>query len=121
MTTAISPNLFEARGDGPVEASLGWIEQVLFGEIALGLCVLAVALVGALMLTGRWPLRTGLRVLLGCFVLLGAPVIATGLLSTGLLSTGSERGYASPSQEPAYSLPPREDLTPAEFDPRSGA
>ena len=44
------------------------------------LCVLAVAFVGMLMLTGRLALREGLRVALGCFILLGAPAIASAFV-----------------------------------------
>lgn len=42
----------------------------LLGPIATALCVLGVAFLGAMMLTGRWHLRRGFRVVLGCFVLL---------------------------------------------------
>lgn len=60
--------------------SARWVEGVMIGEIAFGLCVIALALIGALMLTGRLPLRKGALIVIGCFVLSGAPVIATGML-----------------------------------------
>ncbi len=63
--------------------SARWIEGILMGEIALGLCVIAVAFVGALMLTGRLALRGGMRVMVGCFVLLGAQEISSGILNLG--------------------------------------
>lgn len=80
MTSVVQQSLFEAGGGTPMVGSAHWIERVMLGEIALGVCVIAVALVGALMLTGRLPLREGGRVILGCFVLLGAPVIAAGFV-----------------------------------------
>ena len=41
--------------------------------------MLAVAFVGLMLMTGRLAVRDGLRVAVGCFVLLGAPLIASGL------------------------------------------
>jgi hypothetical protein len=99
-------------------ASARWIEGVMLGEMALGVCVIAVVFIGALMLTGRLPLRDGARIVVGCFVLLGAPVIAEGFVGGG-----------SPVVE-ASALPPpnvvqigitRPDLPPANFDPYAGA
>lgn len=80
MALAVQQSLLEPRGAGAIEESARWIGGVLLGEIALGLCVIAVALIGVLMLTGRLPLSEGARIAVGCFVLLGAPVIAAGML-----------------------------------------
>ena len=80
MALGVQQSLLEASGGTPMMESAHWIEGVMLGDIALGLCVIAVAFIGALMLAGRLPLRAGMRVVLGCFVLLGAPVIAAGLL-----------------------------------------
>lgn len=118
MTIEISPqaNLMEPGASASVASSLDWINGVLLGSLAVGLCVLAVAFIGALMLTGRLPLREGLRVVIGCFVLLGAPVIAAGFLWAG-----------EDTSEPLPPLPvesevaPRGDLPPANYDPYSGA
>ena len=105
-------SLFDAPVSSPVEAAVDWISAVLLGELALGLCVLAVALVGLLMMSGRLPIKTGLRVAIGCFVVLGAPSIAAGFL-------GAVGDSPSPSMlaepEPAR-LPP-----PANYDPYAGA
>ena len=73
-------DLFQPSPAKPVESSLGWIENVLFGQVALTLCVIAVAFIGALMLTGRLPVKRGMMVVIGCFVLLGAPLIAAGVM-----------------------------------------
>ena len=73
-------DLFQPSPAKPVESSLGWIETVLFGQIAVTLCVLAVAFIGLLMLTGRMPVKRGMMVVIGCFVLLGAPIIAAGVM-----------------------------------------
>lgn len=56
---------------------------MLLGEVAVALCVIAVVLMGLMMLGGRLPVRDGLRAVLGCAVLLGAPVIAAGFVANG--------------------------------------
>jgi type IV secretion system protein VirB2 len=77
-----------------------------------------VALIGALMLTGRLPLRDGTRVVVGCFVLLGAPVIAGGFVEGG---SGLAEAPAPMSLDAAPIESPRPDLPPANFDPYAGA
>ena len=75
----VAGSLFDPPA-GPVLAEAGgWITGTLFGDLAASLCVIAVAFVGILLMMGRLAVRDGLRVVLGCFVLLGAPIIATGL------------------------------------------
>ncbi|MDJ0643371.1 MAG: TrbC/VirB2 family protein [Erythrobacter sp.] len=109
-------SLIEPDGAVTVASSLDWINGVLLGSLAVGVCVLAVALVGAMMLTGRLPLREGLRVVIGCFVLLGAPVIAAGFMWAG------EDASEPPPPPPVTSEEsPRGDLPPASYDPYSGA
>ena len=83
MALAVQQSLLDAGGGTPMAESARWIEGVMLGEIALGLCVIAVAVIGALMLTGRLPLRQGARIMAGSFVLLGAPVIASGFVGGG--------------------------------------
>ena len=76
-----SASLFETNGARPVGAAIGWITGTALGSLAIGLCVLAVAIVGLLLMTGRLAIRDALRVVLGCFILLGAPVIAGAFIS----------------------------------------
>lgn len=111
-------SLFEAGGGTPMVESARWIEGLVLGEIALVVCIIAVALIGALMLTGRLPLREGARVVVGCFVLMGAPVIAVGFVGGG---NGVVKSSALP---PLVTVPierSRSDLPPAGFDPYAGA
>jgi type IV secretion system protein VirB2 len=49
------------------------------GEVASGVAVVAVAVVGFLMLTGRLNWRYGATVILGCFILFGATTIVGGI------------------------------------------
>lgn len=62
-----------------IAAAVGWIEQALLGSVATGVATLAVATVGAAMLTGRLNWRRGVSAIGGCFIVFGAPVIAHGL------------------------------------------
>jgi hypothetical protein len=75
-----------------------------------------VAFVGFLMLSGRVPVRMGFNVVLGCIVLLGAPVIAAGLMER---ASGGDKVVV---EAPDYSGPdPRRDLERKEPDPYGGA
>lgn len=117
MALTTQRSLFEPERSNTLETSLAWIDGLLFGEIAIGMCTLAMAAVGGLMLTGRLPLRDGLRVVIGCFVLLGAPVIAAGIVG----GSGNRELETTPTGPPAADNPPRGNLPPANYDPYSGA
>jgi type IV secretion system protein VirB2 len=118
VAVAVQQSLFDDSGGAPMVQSAGWIEGVMLGEFALGVCVVAVAFIGALMLTGRLPLRESARVVVGCFVLLGAPVIARGFVG------GGSGVIEASSLPPPVAVPfesPRPDLPPANLDPYAGA
>lgn len=116
MAISIQSTLLEPDGSATTDA-VRWIEGLLMGEVALALCVIAVALIGVMMLGGRLPVRDGLRVVLGCAVLLGAPVIASGFVA------GTSEFRAAPVQPPlpAQAASPRDPLPPADHDPYAGA
>ncbi|WBO23782.1 TrbC/VirB2 family protein [Sphingomonas abietis] len=69
-------------GSGPIVAALGWLQGTLLGNVATAVAVIAVAMVGFMMLTGRMNWRFGATVIVGCFVLFGAGAIVTGIQST---------------------------------------
>ena len=115
MSTTIQSNLFEPAADPPIAASVGWIEGVVLGQVAVSLCVLAVAFVGYGMLTGRLALRRGALVLLGCFILFGAPLIAAALMEMSV-----EQRAAPPPPEVDH-RDPRDGLEQRHSDPYSGA
>ena len=112
MNSAVVPSGSESS----LAQAIDWINNLLLGSLATGLCVLAVSLVGLLMLTGQMPIRHGMRVILGCFVLLGAPVIAAGL-------AGAWQSASPAAPEPMVFVPAdsREALPPADYDPYAGA
>ena len=109
---------FPARSQTPLESSAWWLTDTLLGDLAIALCVIAVAIIGLLMMSGRLPIRQGAKVVLGCFVLLGAPVIASGFLQLGDEARVYDGAAASPQTQ---SLPPREELPPSTYDPYAGA
>ena len=117
MALAVQQSLFEAGGGAPMAESARWIEGVMLGEIALGVCVIAVAFIGTLMLTGRLPLREGARVVVGCLVLLGAPVIAAGFVQRGGNMTGPPVPPPIADQSDIW----RPDLPRTNFDPYASA
>ncbi len=69
-----------AAHENAFSASSAWIQALLTGSIATAVAVVAIASVGLLMLSGRVDLRRGGRVILGCFVVFGAAILAKGLL-----------------------------------------
>lgn len=92
---------------------------MLFGGVALGLCVIAVAIIGLIMLSGRLPVRRGMQVAVGCFVLLGAPAIAASF--TGFWQETRSQQKALPAFTRDEPVETRTDLPPAQYDPYAGA
>ena len=53
----------------------------MLGNVATAAAVIAVAVVGFMMLTGRIEWRRGLTVVIGCFIIFGAVAIVSGIRS----------------------------------------
>ena len=81
-TAAYAQSAGDPAGSGPIVAALGWLEGTLLGNVATAVAVIAVAMVGFMMLTGRLNWRFGATVIVGCFVLFGAGAIVSGIQST---------------------------------------
>ncbi|MFL0357588.1 TrbC/VirB2 family protein [Erythrobacter sp. GH1-10] len=109
-------DLFEPASGSGIGSSVDWLGGALFGEVAVVLCVLAVAFVGFLLLTGRLAVREGARVMMGCILPLGAPLIAMALIEN------SGRGDV---YEPRITqIPPpasRQDIEAVEYNPYAQA
>ncbi len=75
--------LAQARGDPagsqPISNAVNWVQGTLLGNVATAAAVIAVAMVGFMMLSGRLRWKTGATVILGCFVLFGATTIVAGI------------------------------------------
>ncbi len=115
MSYGLSP--FDARGGDPLGGASAWVSQVMLGQLAVGLCVVAVALIGLGMLGGRVNVRTGLRVVLGCFVLLGAPGIAASLLGFAEEVQVPVEVHVAAEESPLI----REALPPSDYNPYARA
>ena len=72
----------DPAGSGPIVAALAWLQGTLLGNVATAVAVIAVAMVGFMMLTGRMNWRFGATVIVGCFILFGASAIVSGIQST---------------------------------------
>ena len=108
--------------DKPAQPVLGgageWTQGVLGGSLATSLCVIAIAIFGLLLLAGRLRVRRGVEVVLGCFLLLGAGLLAAQLQNLAGSAAGSERvSEQIILPEPTPIKPP----PPANYDPYAGA
>lgn len=118
MAAPPQQSLFESQSGSSFGATIDWISSVLLGELAITLSVLAVAMLGFSLLSGRLHLRLGGRVVLGLFLLLGAPAIVTAF-SVGLIGASDTGSTVVFERAPPPS--PRQDLPPANYDPYAGA
>jgi len=76
----------DPQGSGPIVSALMWLQGTLLGNVATAVAVIAVAMVGFMMLTGRLNWRMGATVIVGCFVLFGASAIVSGIQSTTMVA-----------------------------------
>ena len=81
-----SAQVGDPQGSGPIVAALGWLQGTLLGNVATAVAVIAVAMVGFMMLTGRMNWRFGATVIIGCFVLFGSAAIVSGIQSTAAMA-----------------------------------
>jgi type IV secretory pathway VirB2 component (pilin) len=72
------------QGSGPIVSAMEWMQGTLLGNVATTAAVIAVAVVGLMMLTGRMNWRFGATVIVGCFVLFGATAIVSGIRVTAM-------------------------------------
>ncbi|MCA6286622.1 TrbC/VirB2 family protein [Phenylobacterium sp.] len=80
-----SPALAQAQADpagsSPLIAALSWVQNTLLGTVATSAAVIAIAIVGFLMLSGRMDWRRGVIVIVGAFIIFGAVSIVAGIRS----------------------------------------
>jgi type IV secretion system protein VirB2 len=75
----------DPAGSGVLVSAVNWLQGTLLGTVATVVAVIAVAVVGFMMLTGRINWRYGTTVIVGCFVLFGAAGIVAGIQSTATI------------------------------------
>lgn len=116
MTMGTQTSLLDAPPEPVLAAGSNWIMGLIGGSLAVSLCVIAMATLGMLMLTGRLTLRRGLQTILGCFVLLGSAGFAGELAGlTQDREASAQASLAVPPQSADIPLPP------VTQDPYSGA
>ena len=81
LAVTVQGSLADASPTQVLSPALNWIQATLFGSIATAIAVIAIASIGFVMLSGRVSVRRGITILLGCFVLFGAPILAKELRS----------------------------------------
>ena len=69
----------DPQGSGVLVGAVTWMQNTLLGTVATTVAVMAVAMVGFMMLTGRMNWRYGATVIIGCFILFGAASIVGGI------------------------------------------
>ena len=79
---ALAAGAVNPQGSGPIVSALMWLQGTLLGNVATAVAVIAVAMVGFMMLTGRMNWRFGATVIIGCFILFGAGAIVSGIQAT---------------------------------------
>ena len=71
----------DPAGSSPLLAALNWVQGTLLGNLATTAAVIAVAIIGSLMLVGRFDWRRGIVTLVGIFIIFGAVTIVAGIRS----------------------------------------
>lgn len=85
-TPAAAAGQVNPAGSGPIVGALMWLQGTLLGNVATAVAVIAVAMVGFMMLTGRMNWRFGATVIIGCFILFGSAAIVSGIQSTAAVA-----------------------------------
>lgn len=116
------PQNLDPSGPGAIDGAISWIQATMVGSLATAVAIIAIAGFGLMLLTGRLSRRRGIQLILGCFIVFGAPTIAAGILNA-LGATGA-RASLPPAASAAATLPPV-PVPPASrsvpYDPYAGA
>jgi type IV secretion system protein VirB2 len=104
--------------DAAIPAAVEWAVGTLLGSVATGVAVLAVAFLGFGMLFGHLDWRTGARVVLGIFILFGAPTIARELMT---LAHDEQAARNTPSVASEIPQQPEVPKNAPVADPYAGA
>lgn len=104
--------------DAAIPTAVEWAVGTLLGSVATGLAVLVVSFLGFGMLAGRIDWRTGARVVLGIFILFGAPMIVRELMALGPNGDAVKPGQLATGGIPQQPTVPN---NAPEADPYAGA
>lgn len=95
----IEPASFAQGPSSPIVAAVLWLQGALLGTAATSIAVICVAGVGYQFLMGRIAARRAMTVIVGCFILFGAPSIAAALRAL-VAPEGSELAEHEPDASP---------------------
>lgn len=109
--------MISAASSSALVSAVGWVSEALLGSSAASVAGLAIAGLGGLMLAGHVPARRGVAVVIGCFVLFSADVIADALVKAVESDGPLEIATVEPPL-PVYSPPV---VAPVPYDPYAGA
>ncbi|MEO7691074.1 MAG: TrbC/VirB2 family protein [Sphingomonas sp.] len=104
-----------------IVAAITWLEHALLGTAATAIAAICVAGLGYAFLAGRVPMRRAIAVLVGCFILFGAPTIAAGLSALAMRDPPSSLMEREPAA-PQFAVTPRTSSRAASdpFNPYPG-
>jgi type IV secretory pathway VirB2 component (pilin) len=105
-----------SSGPSALADAVNWAADLLLGTVGTSFAVLAIAGIGLALMSGRLQTRRAGMVVIGIFVLVGAPAIARALV--GL--TGQNPAQAPRTADQAAVLPATMP-TPPPYDPYAGA
>ena len=122
MLTIGTGSLADPLGSSPLLNAVSWLEGTLLGTIATSIAVVSVAGTGMMMLSGRLPIRRGVTVVIGCFILFGASTIAAGIRAVAG-DIGDTEGRPVAAAQPAMpsNATPTRPSPPPGYDPYAGA
>jgi type IV secretion system protein VirB2 len=112
----VTQSLTEPYGPSALSGAGNWFEGALLGSVAISIAVIAVAVAGLLLLSGRLDLRRGASVVVGASILFGAAQIAAGLTGLNSAPTAVATPVINPVRAASRTLPPAKP-----YDPYAGA
>lgn len=109
--------LSEPTGTSELVTAALWAQGLFLGTVATTIAVVAIAAIGFMMMSGRISWRRGATVVLGCFLLFGAPTIVAGLRGQGATTNQDKLVATSVLPQQISNL----NNTSAPYDPYAGA
>jgi type IV secretory pathway VirB2 component (pilin) len=110
-------SVFDPATGSAIGSATGWISSTLLGSVGTSVAVISIAWLGFEMLGGRLSVHRGVTIILGCFILFGAPSIAAAFMQLAR-NQAPTAPLPTVDPSPAPSLPSK---APPASDPYAGA
>lgn len=108
----------QGSSSSAIVGAAAWLQELLLGSAGLAIATISVALLGFAILQGRLSPRDGARVVLGCFLLFGAPLVAHGLRGVMGAEASVSSGVAAPNLNPSHPTPSQDPYANAIIESR---